>query len=414
MKKLRKIGRKGEDSAGLGTLITIIILVGFLILMVFIFYGNGLIPKAFDKIRTAIRGVPEVDATQNQMDFHKNMDAQMSFFDGVSKAISTAAASKDQDFCFVELPAMDQSGFYDYNFNLYFDKSGSDMLIRLTESKSLDTQDMKTQGVDTPVSAVTITNAQPCVIMGASVVNSFYKQFNDRSSILPDPDIKSISPTPVPSILFSSSKKDSNEKQIGYMLENKYFWHTAFKNGDKTILYVMKISEPNGQAYMCFFPANNAGLTGITCNNPDSQANTYAGDDPKNNQYVDVDCFNRAGGARTLKSNFDNKLLDQKYICKGGQTTQANAQQCPCGGTSTGGGRCSFEAALTNCECLASVSNAKYKETSKTDFTSDQAVSKFTSGGKTYCSYTTESCNYYQKAKATNYAELSKNFKDCP
>ena len=125
MKTSRKIGRKGNEGMGIGTLATIIVLILFLILMVFLFYGGGkgLIPRAFENIRAAIRGVPEVDTTQNQMDFHKNMDAQLSFFDGVSKAISTAAASKDQDFCFVELPAMDQSGFYDYNFNLYFDKS---------------------------------------------------------------------------------------------------------------------------------------------------------------------------------------------------------------------------------------------------------------------------------------------------
>jgi hypothetical protein len=302
---LRQRNKKGEQS--ISTLGKIILVVIFLILMVVIFFGNGLIPKAFDKIREKIRGVPEVDPTKNELDFHRNMDKQILFFTGVTRSLEKAAASKDQPFCFVELPAMDQTGFYDGNFNLYIDKTADDTELRLTETKSQNYEDKKTQGTDTPVSATVIKGIQPCVIRGEATVAEFYKQFNDRVSLTPDPVIGSITPTPVSSILLSSSKTDSEIRQIGYKLTDTYVWDPLFKKKDRTLVYVLKMTTVKGD-YMCFFPADKTHWWESGCGSP-------PGD------FVDMDCFDSDAGKKSLKYNFDNNLLDKKYMCNGGSAT---------------------------------------------------------------------------------------------
>jgi hypothetical protein len=351
------------------------------------------IPGFGDPITKILSSGPEIDATQQTNNFFENQDNQISYFRGIDAALQKAAAFKDKGFCFVELPPMDQEGFYEADagpFSIYIeqetqgDKTG--ISLRLTQDRKQGFE-TSAKAVETPVTASFIEgNIKPCLIMGSATVNNFYKQFNDieKDNL---PDISGIAPTDEYSLLISPS---ALKAYMGYRADNSlaaYKTVFLFKSKENTAVYVIKINDANGE-HVCFIPLAKSGIGG--CSSPGSK------------EYVDEDCLDSTG-KNTIKTNFESGLLDKKYLCSGA-SNQEN-RKCACGGDAVSGSFCEVESNQAQCECLSAIAQKKYAEehpSGKPAYTQIMNYNPITKA----CRYSEMDCEYVQAAKETNYAQL--------
>lgn len=300
--------RKGQIRS---TIVKIALLLLFLVAVIMIFFGDGLLKEGFDKVRALISGVPEIDPTQDQMDFFRRNDAQIKFLSSWNNAINNALAGQaSMGGCIMTLQSLEEDGFYKKgeNYNLYFDQEGKDISISLTRYAKQDYEKTSSK-TEVPVTTATITDAKLCVIEGTSA-DAFYEEFNDINAG-ETPDITKISPIPINHLIISSGKEEDRDmkRSVGYStwpakpanISDYDKWGELFKKKDRTIIYALRIDNA-GQKYLCFFPAYNDFIG--SCNAP------------KNN-LMQIDCFDADAEKRSIKYNLEQNppLIPSHYIC---------------------------------------------------------------------------------------------------
>jgi hypothetical protein len=370
--------KKGQFS----TLGKLVLAIALFVLLAVALFGTGLLPKAFDKLKQVIKGVPEIDPQEKELNFFRNNDLQLEFLTNFDKALQTSLTSVvPKDACLTPLPNFD-AGFYidSGNYNLYLDQAGPDINIRLTRWAKQDI-DPNSKKVESPVTATVIKNAKLCVIKDSGATE-FYNEFNIITSKTDVPDVSKITPTEVSSIIVSSGIEEAKklERQMGFKLLNApadadYEYHTLFKKKDRSVIYAMRLQKGTDN-YICFLPAYNSGLTN-SCS-------------PPKGGFIDADCFDGDGGKNTLKTNIGTGLIPAEFVC--GNTAIVDPY-CVCGGTKSGV-LCENDFSQAQCDCAQTIVNA-YTSTylGKLMNTGFSVVTSATGAAK--CSYNpAEECKY--------------------
>ncbi|MGV8168664.1 MAG: hypothetical protein ACP5N3_01260 [Candidatus Nanoarchaeia archaeon] len=320
---------KNKKGMGPGEIVILTIAILFFITIVIVFLSkNGVINEWINNLRESITNIPEEDATELQNAIRANDEAQRSLAGGFQTSLEKAAKCPN-NFCLEELPSIDREGFYEEGqrsgtYNLYIEKDGADMKIRLTKYAVLDTDD-NSEAVLTPVSVTIIKNAQPCIIEGNSA-QQFYEKFNDIDAAPASTDISGINPTPVNSFVLSSTSEhvtgrgSEYEREIGINTNgeedcavnpesDECRWELFFGKRNQSTIYVMKIKQGTTD-YLCFFPLYSDGILGFEagCGEPE-------------NSMMDIDCFDTEN-EHTIKQNFIKKILPESYTCSSTQSSQ--------------------------------------------------------------------------------------------
>ncbi|MGV8163007.1 MAG: hypothetical protein ACP5N2_06775 [Candidatus Nanoarchaeia archaeon] len=296
-----KKNKKGIIKSSLVSLIT---MTALFLIIILVFFGDGLLNQAFEKLREKISDVPEIDPNKAELDFFRNQDNQLLYLKNFHASMQVAATSEPiNKACLLELPSLEQDGFYEDGYNMYIDQSDEDTItLRLTKLSKQDYEDPD-QATQSPVASMAIEGVKLCIIGSGSPSLNFYNEFNDIKSG-DVPNVEKITPTKVHSLLISSAKKEGGEqREIGYKIDGnaKYEWNAFFKKGTKTQPYVFK-KEWLGTTYLCFFPAE-ADIGG-GCGAPGGL------------EFMDTDCFDSdAEGSKSLPYNFKKGLLTADYKC---------------------------------------------------------------------------------------------------
>jgi hypothetical protein len=377
----------------LGRLVLALALFAVLLLILF---GNGLIPKAIEKLKSIMSGVPEIDPQEKELNFFRNNDKQLEFLTNFDKVLQDSLKSTIvKDACISSLPNFD-TGFYidDGNYNLYLDQdpNGVDINIRLTRYAKQDI-DLNSKKIEAPVSATILKNAKLCIIKdeGAKV---FYDEFNIIDPKSDIPDASQIIPSEVSSIIVSSGIDESKklERQIGFKTsaQSDYEYHTLFKKKDKSTIYMLRLQR-DGVNYICFLPAHMDKFT--SCSAPDREG------------FMDSDCFDSDDSKNTLKSNMGTGLIPSYYICGDSNIIDP---YCLCSGTKSGT-LCENDFSKDKCDC-AQIIVAKYTSLYINDMILDFNLN--TISGK--CEYNPEGCNYLLQSQPNFLNEIKDSAWQCP
>jgi hypothetical protein len=391
--KIRKIGKKGMIS----TLGKVILALLFIVIVFLLFFDDGaLIDNAFTSVRNAILMIPETDPTTTELDFFRNNDKQLNFLNSFNKILQDSSSGTPiNGACISELPPLDQEGFYEGRYNLYIEKEGANTVLRLTRYANLDVEAVD-KVTETPVSRTVIENVLPCIITGDGAIK-FYQEFNDIQ-VGQTPDPSKITPKEVYSLKISSGLTEDDKRQIGTKEteQGEYILNDFFKKGDKTTIYTMRIDR-NNKKYLCFFPGHtdrSLYTLGIwvssVCGAPDS------------NGFVDLACFDSDAGDKSIKKNINSKLIPETFLC---QSIKPN--NCLCNGAKISNELCAVEIEEKECNCMAYLANAKYKEGTGKDLSGTPIYSTTNADGKRICNYNAQGCEYYNNAMNSNFVQLA-------
>jgi len=391
--KKKKISKKGVMKS---TIISIILGVAFFVIIITIFFGEGLLPTLFNSIKEKINGVPEVDPSKDQLNFVQNQYTQLRYLKSLHSSMQSAILSEaSAGGCLKDLPSLDQDGFYGGAYSLYIDQTGpSTITLRLINDLGQD-YESGNEKTPAPVAVMTLEGAQLCVIAGTNG-NDFYNEFNEiKSGEVPNPT--KIYPTPVESLIISAVRAGGVKREIGYRSagQTTYTWHTFFKKGSKTTLYTLRVDVHN-EKHLCFFPLSSDTFSG--CSKPSSGTGI-----------ADEDCFDLDKGEKSIPYNIDKGLIPAQLVC--GDMTLKNPD-CQCGGTMRTDGNCDSEFSIEQCQCASKLAKEKYEADTGKPFGSQFIAHQGGPGKK--CYYSTQGCEYLLKAKPDFLNLIKAKPDECP